>query len=151
MGIHAVTQLLIEQQLFTGVIGLGNGIDDDGRWLRPLAPSAADGGRQLGVAGVGNWGHHNRAVAYLHRNANCQGRCGKLGLFLPGDGGARAFRCAVRLTERLRWRWRSVRLIANSPAVIRDFTLAGPMATAVFLGAQDSLGRWFYTQLKSGL
>ena len=60
---------------------------------------------------------------------------------------------------------RSVRLIANSPAVIRDFTLAGPMATSVFLpapttpitsfqiwlGAQDSLGRWFYTQLKSGL
>jgi hypothetical protein len=60
---------------------------------------------------------------------------------------------------------RSVRLIANSPAVIRDFTLAGPMASSVFLpapttpitsfqiwlGAQDSLGRWFYTQLKSGL
>lgn len=60
---------------------------------------------------------------------------------------------------------RSVRLVANSPAVIRDFTLAGPMATSVFLpapttpitsfqiwlGAQDSLGRWFYTQLKSGL
>ncbi len=59
----------------------------------------------------------------------------------------------------------SVRLIANSPAVIRDFTPLGPMATSVFLpaptvpitsfqvwlGAQDSQGRWFYTQLKSGL
>lgn len=60
---------------------------------------------------------------------------------------------------------KSVRLIANSPAVIRDFPLAGPMVTSVslpapstpitsfqiWLGAQDSLGRWFYTQLKSGL
>ena len=60
---------------------------------------------------------------------------------------------------------KSVRLIANSPAVIRDFNLSGPMATSVFipapatpihsfqiwLGAQDSLGRMFYSQLKSGL
>ncbi|OYU32383.1 MAG: hypothetical protein CFE39_03215 [Comamonadaceae bacterium PBBC2] len=49
---------------------------------------------------------------------------------------------------------KSVRLIANTPAVIRDFNLSGPMATSVFipapaapitsfqiwLGAQDSLG-----------
>ena len=60
---------------------------------------------------------------------------------------------------------KSVRLIANSPAVIRDFNLSGPMATSVFIpaplaaittfqiwmGAQDSLGRMFYSQLKSGL
>ncbi|OYU43912.1 MAG: hypothetical protein CFE44_15765 [Burkholderiales bacterium PBB4] len=60
---------------------------------------------------------------------------------------------------------KSVRLIANSPAVIRDFNLGGPMVTSVFipapttpitsfqiwLGAQDSLGRMFYSQLKSGL
>ena len=60
---------------------------------------------------------------------------------------------------------KSVRLIANTPAVIRDFNLSGPMATSVFipapatpittfqiwLGAQDSLGRMFYSQLKSGL
>jgi hypothetical protein len=60
---------------------------------------------------------------------------------------------------------RSVRLIANSPAVIRDIPLGGPMVTQVlitapataitsfqlWLGAQDSQGRWFYSQLKSGI
>ena len=58
----------------------------------------------------------------------------------------------------------SVRLILNSPPVIRDITLPGPMAASVFLpaptvtvtsfqlwiGAQDSAGRFFYSQFKSG-
>ena len=58
----------------------------------------------------------------------------------------------------------SVRLILNSPPLIRDLVLPGPMATSVFLpaptvtvtsfqlwiGAQDSAGRYFYSQFKSG-
>lgn len=58
----------------------------------------------------------------------------------------------------------SVRLVSTNPTTIRDFPLSGPMSTSVlmpapaspitnfqlWIGAQDSSGRLFYSQLRSG-